>query len=83
MNAKEVEKIQGIRNHTQCSKGFRCLKPGCSGLCDAHDIGLKSFLVCLEDDAVQCDFHITFGAGHYCSCPLRVYLEKNTKTKTS
>jgi hypothetical protein len=50
---KEIEKIIG---GMLCPKDFKCCKPGDDVLCKARDIGLESYLVCLEEDATDCKF---------------------------
>jgi hypothetical protein len=37
---------------------------------------LESFLECLEHNPTHCEFSISYGDGHYCRCPLRVYIAK-------
>ena len=70
---KQIEKIlDGI----QCPKDFSCYTSGQERLCKAEDIGLESFLVCLETDPKKCKFSVVFGGMHFCQCPLRVYIAK-------
>lgn len=72
-NKKELERIIGKMN---CPKDFVCYKSGFKNLCKAEDIGIESFLVCLEDSSGDCKFSIPFGDGYFCECPLRVYIAK-------
>ena len=71
-----MENIEDIIDKLQCSKGFECYKSGYKNLCKAEDIGLESFLVCLEKNSSDCKFSISFGEGFFCQCPLRVYIAK-------
>jgi hypothetical protein len=70
---KEIEEIIGAM---QCPKDFQCCKPGVDTLCKAEDIGLKSYLVCWEEDIGDCKFSFPFGDGCFCKCPLRIYIAR-------
>ena len=67
----EIEKIIGEIN---CTKGFKCYESGFKILCKAKDIGIDSFLECLERDPNACQFSFPFGITHLCRCPIRVYV---------
>jgi len=76
-NKKQVEEIIG---HMECPKDFRCYKSGYENLCKARDIGIESFLECLEEDPEGCTFSFAFfGYSYFCQCPLRVYIAKELK----
>jgi len=73
---KEIEKIiDGL----QCPKDFICYTSGFKKLCSAKDIGIESFLECLEQKPKSCKFSVSFGLMHLCQCPLRAYLYKKLK----
>ena len=75
---KEFEKeVAEIIGDLKCPKNFKCYRSGFEALCKADDIGLESYLDCLEDNAFECKFAFSFGEGYFCKCPLRVYLAKN------
>jgi hypothetical protein len=72
-NKELLDIICGLR----CDKGFVCYTSGQETLCKAKDIGLDSYLVCLEKDPKECKFFaVIFGDKHICQCPLRVYIAK-------
>jgi len=73
---KEIEKIIG---QMQCSKDFQCYKSGFEVLCKAKDVGMNSFLQCLEEDPHDCLFLLPIPRTHYCECPIRVYIAKELK----
>jgi hypothetical protein len=73
---KEIERIIG---QMQCSKDFQCYESGFENLCKARDIGLDTFLECLEEPPQKCLFTISHGGAYYCKCPLRVYIGKELK----
>lgn len=70
------EKIEDIIDGLRCPKDFVCYKSGLTDICKAKDIGLDSFLVCLECNSLDCKFSIFFGKLYFCQCPLRVYISK-------
>jgi hypothetical protein len=73
---KEIEEIIG---HFKCPRDFRCCKSHFRDLCKAKDIGLETFLKCLEEDPRSCPASVPFGDGYFCECPLRVYIAKKLK----
>jgi len=77
-NRKEIEEIIG---QLKCPKDFKCYRSGFETLCKAEDIGMKTYLKCLEEDASHCLFSMSFGSGsmYFCACPLRVYISKKLK----
>lgn len=79
MREKDRKQIEEIIGHMQCPKNFKCADSGFEKLCSARDLGLEAFLECLDEDPSHCKFAIIFGDGHFCQCPLRVYLAKALK----
>ena len=73
---KEIEEIIG---QMKCPKDFRCYKSGLEVLCKAKDIGIDTYLECMEVYPQTCHFSVTFGYSHLCQCPLRVYIAKKLK----
>ena len=79
MEHKEKKEIEDIVGGIECPKDFKCYKSGFQKLCRAKDIGIESFLECLEKDPKKCKFSLSFGLIHLCQCPLRVYIAKKLK----
>ncbi|MFC1829536.1 hypothetical protein ACFL0O_07995 [Thermodesulfobacteriota bacterium] len=79
MKENDRKQIEGIVGQMQCPKDFKCAHSGFENLCRAKDLGLESFLECLDDNPSLCKFSIFFGDAHFCQCPLRVYLAKRLK----
>ena len=71
------EDIANIMRGMECAKGFPCYKSGFNNLCHAKDLGLESFIECLEKRTKECKFSLPFGMTRLCQCPLRIYVEKN------
>jgi hypothetical protein len=77
---KEIQQqIENIIDLIQCPKGFTCYKSGLKNLCKVKDIGLESFLICLEKYPSECKFSIHYGEVNFCQCLLRVYIAKKFK----
>jgi hypothetical protein len=73
---KELREIMGSLT---CSKDFTCYNSGFKNLCQAEDIGLKSFIQCLEEHPTQCEFSIDFYGSYFCKCNVRIYVAKELK----
>ncbi len=79
MNERDRKTIEEIIGQMQCPKNFKCAEAGFDVLCKAKDFGLECYLKCLEPNPLSCKFALSFGDGHLCQCPLRVYLSKKLK----
>ena len=55
---KEIEEIIG---QMKCPKDFRCYQSGLEVLCKAKDIGLDTYLECMEVYPQECRFSVAFG----------------------
>ncbi len=77
MEKSSRKQIEEIIDGLKCPKNFKCAKRGFEHLCRARDIGMESFLECLEKDPHGCKFSLLFGHRNFCQCPLRVYISKN------
>jgi hypothetical protein len=76
LESNQKKDIEDIISHIQCRKGFSCYRSGFADLCQARDIGLESFVECLEEDPRACPFVIPFASKHLCRCRLRIYIAK-------
>ncbi len=72
-------KITEIMGEMTCPKDFECAESGFDKLCSARNIGLESYLECLEPDSRYCTFNLPFSNIYYCRCPLRVYIAQTLK----
>ncbi|MCD4829138.1 MAG: hypothetical protein K8R90_06900 [Candidatus Cloacimonetes bacterium] len=73
------EKIAEIVRTMSCPKDFVCIRSGFEALCKSHDIGLHSYLECLEENPAKCRFSVGFGYKNFCTCPMRFYIARNVK----
>ncbi len=79
MEEDHKEEIEKIIDSLKCSRGFQCYRSGFKSLCKAKDVGLESFLLCLEDAPQECRFSRPFGEAFFCKCPLRIYIAKELR----
>ena len=79
METDHNEDIEEIIAQMQCPKDFQCYKSGFEVLSKTKDIGLSSYVQCLEENVFACQFSVRFGSINFCSCPLRVYIAKDLK----
>ena len=70
------KKIKELIGQIKCPKDFICYKSGFENLCKAEDVGMKSFLKCLEENPRDCLFSRGYAESYYCTCPLRLYIAK-------
>jgi hypothetical protein len=47
--------------------------------CEAKDIGLDSYVMCLERDSSRCPFSVTYARSYYCKCSLRINKVKKAR----
>jgi hypothetical protein len=79
MEEEVRRKIEELLTGMHCPKNFRCAENDFEALCKAKDIGLESYLLCLEDKPFTCPFSQLFGDKYFCQCHLRVFLSKELK----
>jgi hypothetical protein len=79
MARQRKPKLEEIIGGLQCPINFRCYKSKYKDLCKAQDIGMESFLVCLDKNPPKCNFSFSFGFKYFCKCPLRVFIAKEFK----
>jgi len=79
MEQDHMRQIEKIIGGMKCPRDFKCYKSGLENLCKAKDIGIESFLECLEKNTQECKFSLSFGYSYYCQCPLRRYIAKRLK----
>jgi hypothetical protein len=58
---------------------FKWHKPGSGFSCKAEDIGLGSFVKCLEKEPHSCPFSVPYADSYYCKCFPRVYMARELK----
>ena len=51
----------------------------CEFSCKAKDIGLDSYVECLEEYSHMCPFSVRYAQSYFCKSPARVYMAKRFK----
>jgi hypothetical protein len=72
-----VQKIEQLLKY--CPEGSKCHKQKVENLCKAEDVGLESFLQCLEKAPFECTSALSYDGSYYCACRPRVYIAKAFK----
>jgi hypothetical protein len=67
-----LQDLPGLTLLSEC----QCYKPGVGFTCKAMDIGLESFVQCLEKSSRWCPFSVPCADSRFCKCPARVYCVK-------
>jgi hypothetical protein len=62
-----------------CPSGCKCHQNDIENLCKARDLGMKSFIECLEENPFDCNSAISYGHSWYCSCPPRIRIAKELR----
>lgn len=76
MDKIQMKMIEEIIGKMKCPKDFKCYKSGFKYLCKSKDIGLGTYLECLEKNPRDCPFSLSFGYNYLCRCSLRIYISK-------
>lgn len=61
---------------TEYARDIQCPTTPVDVLCKAEDIGLESYVRCLEERPQFCQFSVPFGYAHFCDSPVRVHICK-------
>ena len=78
MNRLHKNKIQYLIEYMRfCPKDFKCVKSDFKDMCNAKDVGLDHFLMCLAEKPFECPSSIKHNNEYYCDCPLRIFIGKN------
>jgi hypothetical protein len=70
-----LEDMPGQKLLAECKR----YEPGVGFTCKAKDVGLDSYVECLEKDSPWCPFSVSHGYSYYCKSPARVYFAKKVK----
>ena len=74
--AEHEKQIKKIMDSTECPCDFKCYRSGFTELCKARDMGMETFLECLEPKASECRLAVLFGDKIFCKCQLRFYISR-------
>jgi hypothetical protein len=70
--AHRIEAMPGLELSEDC----KWFKPGFGFSCKAKDIGLDSYVECLETYSCTCPFSVSYAHSYYCKCLARVFMAK-------
>jgi hypothetical protein len=70
---KKIEEFVEKHNHP---KDCECYQAGKGVRCKAKDIGLESYVVCLNHDPIHCKHSLFFGDVYFCTCSIRITIAK-------
>lgn len=79
------ELVGNILAGKECKSGLVCIGADIEELCKVMDIGMKSYMVCLEKDT-KCAFAITpftydNNDNWWCTCPVRMHIAREYNKK--
>ena len=67
--------MAGLKLLAECKR----YEPGFGFICKAKDVGLDSFVQCLEKDSRLCVFSVPYAHSYYCKSPARVRAVKELR----
>jgi hypothetical protein len=70
-----VEAMPGLRPRQDC----KAYKQELGFSCKVRDVGLDSYVECLEKYSCTCPFSVSFAHSYYCKCKHRVYIAKKSR----
>ena len=79
MDEQFRKQIEEIVEGMDCGKEFECCEGNFANVCRAKDMGIESFLECLEEKAQECEFAMPFGNSFFCKCPVRIAIARKLK----
>ena len=77
MNKAHIKDIGELINESP--EGCKYHRQSIRSLCKAKDVGLETFVECLEEDAEECPYSMLLAGVHYCKHSLRIHIAKNRK----
>ena len=77
MEQAYVRKIEQLAEY--CPRNCKFQKHGIQNLCKAKDVGLVTFVKCLEEKPSVCDCSLYIADSWFCSCCPRIYIAKQLK----
>ena len=80
MQQDAAKQVQPLIEELMRLRGYRSHTANADALCKAEDIGLETFLICMETNPCECDFSVSFGDVFFCKCRLRLSIAKGLKS---
>jgi hypothetical protein len=70
-----IEAMPGMELLKDCE----CYKPRLGFTCKAKDVGLDSYVECMETYSCTCPFSVSYAHSYFCKSPARVYIAKKSE----
>ncbi len=77
MEPEERRKLEELRGHVDCAKGFGCIDAAVGDLCKGKYYEEMDILECVDEHGAACKFQRAFGCTYVCICPLRRLIARN------
>lgn len=75
----DLQRLEKARPDPKILEDCRFYKAGVGFKCKVRDVGLYSYIECLEIDSRTCPFSLYYVYTYYCSCRARVFIAKEFK----
>lgn len=72
----DIQRLERAMSGPRLLEDCRYFKPGVGFKCKARDVGLDSYVECLEIDSYTCPFSLSYTYTFYCLCRARVLITK-------
>jgi len=82
ISERDFEHLRRLRHEVECPYGFICLEQGFQKAGKVRDMGMDSYVQCLQEQADDCPMRFCFGYSYFCKCKIRVYAAKNLQAPT-
>jgi hypothetical protein len=74
VNTEQIEILREKIHQCQCTKEVKCIDTDFQDVAPVRGVASNELLECYTDRAKTCQFALSFGATHFCRCPVRAYL---------
>jgi hypothetical protein len=72
----DIQRLEKDAVGPRLPEDCRYYKPGVGFDCKTRDVGLDSYVECLEKGSFSCPFSVQYAYTYYCSCRVRVIMAK-------
>jgi hypothetical protein len=72
----DIRRLEKAKPGPKLLEDCRYFKSGVGFKCKTRDVGLNSYIECLEIDSHTCPFSLSYAFTYYCLCRARVFIAK-------
>jgi hypothetical protein len=76
----DLQRIEETMLGSRLIEDCKWYKSGFGFTCKARDVGLDSYVECLETQSHMCPFSLSYAYSYYCSCRGRAIITKKFET---